>query len=508
MWVSRIVTKNYRCFANKQHIDLSRHVNIFIGPNSSGKSSLLRLFTELENNVLSAGDAANPNGQVSISLTLSNISRARAPQYRDFTKLAAAGDPVLVVQSNPNATMNKDIMFGQTKHVKPAVAQPARIPENLIFPHLAARRTNAYNEQINIERTNTVSTNYENLYSKIDSLLTGKPNRRELFRERCQEILGIDISSFQTSGGKTVGIEIGPDRNIRLPTMGDGAPNVLGLLSDLQMAENSIFLIEEPENDLHPSALRKLLRLVIESASNNQFIVTTHSNVVLRELGAHPDCRIFQLKPDLSQLPPTSEVCAVGKEPSSRLEVLRDLGYDAADLYLHSAWLILEESSAERIIREYLVPWFVPDLAGKLRTIAASGVDDVEPRFANFDRIFLFAHLEPVYGNRAWVVVDGDDKGQEIVSHLKNDYSSWPENHFIALSKADFEFYYPDHFQNAVADVLAINDQQERRAHKKQLLDSLIEWLDSDTDQAKSALQESMKEIIDILQNIQTAIST
>ena len=68
--------------------------------------------------------------------------------------------------------------------------------------------------------------------------------------------------------------------------MGDGVPNVVGLLADLALTKGKMFLIEEPENDLHPSALKALLELVEDGATHNQIVVSTHSNIVARHLGS------------------------------------------------------------------------------------------------------------------------------------------------------------------------------------------------------------------------------
>ena len=51
--------------------------------------------------------------------------------------------------------------------------------------------------------------------------------------------------------------------------MGEGVTNILGLITDLCVAENNIFLIEEPENDIHPKALKALLDLIASKADAN-----------------------------------------------------------------------------------------------------------------------------------------------------------------------------------------------------------------------------------------------
>ena len=73
---------------------------------------------------------------------------------------------------------------------------------------------------------------------------------------------------------------------------------------------------------------------------------------------------------------PRSHIREVDATPAARIEVLRRLGYELSDFELWDGWLILEESSAEVIVR-YLIPWFVPRLA-RIRTVAAGGTSKVE----------------------------------------------------------------------------------------------------------------------------------
>ena len=50
-----------------------------------------------------------------------------------------------------------------------------------------------------------------------------------------------------------------------------------------------------------------------------------------------------------------------------REDLLAHLGHELYDYGLYDGWLILEEASAETIIKDYLINWFVPALAGRLR---------------------------------------------------------------------------------------------------------------------------------------------
>jgi hypothetical protein len=59
---------------------------------------------------------------------------------------------------------------------------------------------------------------------------------------------------------------------------------------------------------------------------------------------------------------PTSTVREVPATREARIGVLRRLGYELSDFDLWDGWLILEESSAEVIIR-YLIPPVATNLA-------------------------------------------------------------------------------------------------------------------------------------------------
>src|SRR5262249_19596834 len=156
-----------------------------------------------------------------------------------------------------------------------------------------------------------------------------------------------------------LGIPVGKHDFIYVEDMGEGVSSLLGLIASLCMADGNLLLIEEPENDIHPEGLKALLRSIVEKSANNQFIVSTHSNIVTKHLGAAPGGKVFKV--ELNYQPgqvPTSTIEEIPGTPEARIDVLRELGYELYDFDLWNGWLILEEASAERIIRDYLIPWF------------------------------------------------------------------------------------------------------------------------------------------------------
>ena len=253
-----------------------------------------------------------------------------------------------------------------------------------------------------------------------------------------------------------------------------------------------------------PKALKKLLELIIQKSKTNQFLITTHSNIVLKYLGAQASSKIFQVSMELIDRLPTSRIREIENTPEERQTVLEDLGYEFFDIDFWSAWLILEESSAEKIIREYLIDWFVPELKGKLRTFSARSLSEVEPKFDDFNRLFVFLHLQSIYRNRAWILIDEGNQESEVIQKLKDKYcsSGWSEESFLQFSEHDFEKYYPEAFNKDIEIISGELNKQKKRTKKKELLESVEAWIKEDENRAKTAFKKSASEVIIILKKI------
>lgn len=351
-------------------------------------------------------------------------------------------------------------------------------------------------------------TNYPpfaNLYPKIDRI--SNPQFQPAYDEyiqACDEILGFRITCTASPDGKKGAYIVKNLDHITLDAMGEGVANLLGLIVDLCIAENKLFLIEEPENDIHPKALKKLLGLISKKSAQNQFIITTHSNIVTKYLGAQDSSKIINVKMTFRDKLPTSSVEYIDT-PEKRRTALEDLGYDLFDFDLWDSWLILEESSAERLIRDVFIPAFTPDLKSKLRTFSAHSISEVESKFIDFNNLFVFLHLQPHYKNKAWVVVDGGEQEERIIEEMRSVYSQsgWNKDQFLQFSEHDFEKYYPEPFQGQVKEILSLTVKGEKRERKKQLLKKVLTWCKEDNSRAKGALEESASEVIELLKNIE-----
>ncbi len=296
--------------------------------------------------------------------------------------------------------------------------------------------------------------------------------------------------------------------------MGDGVINIVGFIAAILSEDNKLYLMEEIENDIHPKALKKLLDLIIKKSANNQFVISTHSNIVIKYLGSTPNAKIHYVdwKPSQDEkIPdtniPTSTVREVESTPEARMKILQDLGYDFYDFELFSAYLLLEESTAETVIRDFLIPQFVPELVGKIKTISCGGVSEIEPRFIDFQRLFVFIHASSIYKNKAWIIADGDADGKENIERVRKNFKDWPKEHFLNFERDNFEDYYPDLFQNKVKEISSIKDKKERRELKKNLVIEVEHWFRSEPETARRDFEKSAGEVIGILRRIASGLN-
>jgi hypothetical protein len=290
--------------------------------------------------------------------------------------------------------------------------------------------------------------------------------------------------------------------------MGEGVANIVGFIVTLLTEDNKLFLVEELENDIHPTALKKLLELIIAKSKNNQFVISTHSNIVLKYLGIVTGCKIFYLEwspwrlvGETRENIHTTQITEVENNPQARIELLEKLGYDFHDFDLYEAYLILEESSAETVIRDFLIPNIVPSLYNKVKTIGAKGVDDLKPRVIDFHRLFVYLHTNPIYKNKAWVVADGDDRGLKVIDDLKTTFKGWSNEYFVNFSERDFEKYYPVRFSKKIQAIDKLKHNQKPLA-KKELLNEVMTWSLTNREQAIQEFGVSAKEVVELLKKI------
>jgi AAA domain, putative AbiEii toxin, Type IV TA system/AAA ATPase domain len=489
--------ENFRSFVKTEAVPLSS-INVFIGPNNAGKSSVLRALSVFQEPTHFQPDIRLGEEKLAVHLELIGVDEFKP--WRQFEIDRARLEVEVEISGQFSSRLR--LPENRRRRVQPL---PATEPNHFVVPYLSKRKTGGYAEDVRKEFAMAVGPDFTHLAAKLSRLGNpGFPGHRRYF-DTCNEILGFTVTAVPSANGQRPGTFLESGDTLAIDQMGEGVPNIVGLLADLALAKGKLFLIEEPENDLHPEALKALLDLLIESSRRNQVVVSTHSNIVARHLGSAAESYLYYVDAERSEMPPEATIEEVPATASARIKVLRELGYSFSDFDLWDGWLLLEESSAERIIRDYLIPWFAPKLA-RVRTVSAGGNSEVEPTFADFNRLVRFTHLEEAYRNAAWVLIDGDTNGVKIVERLRQGYENWEPDRFQCFDEEQFEAYYPNAFDENISAALAITDKQARRQAKKQLLVEVRVWLDEDEQRGRIALERSAASVIGHLQRIESQL--
>jgi len=492
----------YKSIDNSGVIQLGQ-INVLIGENDSGKSAFLEGIYAIQE----GGDLITR--KIRVGRPKAEVRLRLVDAVLDSEGIPVDGDGVVTVSVDysPGST---EIQFHVTQDrdpnapvaPSPGKAIPSKEPSAFIYPLLSKRMIGAMELQPNNDSPERVFATLQNLIWKVQRASDAGHPHSEYYRDAMSSILGFVPTATLADGRTEIGRWANAQNSIPLEQMGRGVLSLVGILTSLANAEGRCFLIEEPENDLHPRALKQVLDLIIASSATNQFIVTTHSPTVLSYLGGLSEAKVISVTKSNDRTP-TSTFQMVPDDPSERLSVMRDLGFELSDVDLVDAWLLLEEATSETFIKRYFVKWFVPELTGRLTTVSCQGVDDVEPRFIAFQRLMVFLHLSGPYRDRIWVGVDDDGAGRRVVSALRLKYAnSISESHFVTFDQGNFEEYYPTEFQAKVSEVLAIEDGKTRKLEKGKLREVVEEWINVDENRAISFFEESAASIVTFLRSI------
>ena len=75
------------------------------------------------------------------------------------------------------------------------------------------------------------------------------------------------------------------DKDLRADLLSDGTVNITALIVALYFEEKDVVIIEEPERNIHPHLISRLIEMMKEASKKKQIIVTTHSPEVVKHAG-------------------------------------------------------------------------------------------------------------------------------------------------------------------------------------------------------------------------------
>lgn len=318
MKIRRLGVRNYRGI-RESSLDFD-DLGIFIGPNASGKSTILDalrfLQTGVERGFASAVAArggiahlawrGGRPGSVELLVSLTEESReyewTAAVERRgyDFTveeRVQMDGEASLVLESKggrgrwwPLDGKSVEIEQTATACALAAASSAASFPGRGIAdfvrrwrfldldPHLMRR-------DCSLSDPSGLEGNESNLAKMLYALRHSAPEVFERVTAATRSVLGVPHSiEPREEGGRFYFVQHEP--GIRYPVHQSGSSSgtlrLLALMAALHASPGTGLIgIEEPENSLHPSALESLTEQVLDAAGRVQFLLTTHSPLVL-----------------------------------------------------------------------------------------------------------------------------------------------------------------------------------------------------------------------------------
>ena len=395
MHIESVHIEGFRCFSTFD-LDLDPQLNIVVGDNECGKSSLLEAINLVLSGQLSGRSARyeldpylfnikmvadyfaglraggkNSPPKILIEAYLHDDGSSAAGQLRGTNNTKRKDCPGLSLAIEPDKKLNDDF-----RAYTSAPDSPALVPVeyyDVVWRSFANNSVNARHLPVRATAidTSTHRSNYgaQRYMSRLVSECLSTEQQRELslayrkLRHSFQEQAGIKAINADLQGlpgaisskKLTVAMDMSArstwDASIAahlddLPfdLIGKGEQSQVKMKLAIGAADDSnILLIEEPENHLSHSNMSRLIDEIKTRGSSKQIILTTHSSFVLNKLGLDK----------IKLLSPSKRPLTFSDLTSETLKFFMKLpGYDTLRLILSPKCILVEGPSDELIVQK------------------------------------------------------------------------------------------------------------------------------------------------------------
>lgn len=382
--LKKISFSGYKSFKNEVSLDNIKNVNLLIGKNNSGKSSVLdvidyifskdnkkkikignikitqTLLEEIYKNYfrkdvhLGIGFSNGPSiYNLGIKLLNKdieyNFEKTGGLNSKDIKVIDKNYDNFNHIEGNINGSANQLFNSLQFKEPLWVAAERNIIPELQLDNHL---KKNVELEPNGNNATNIIAS-YLNDANKSEKLIEDKLLKD--FNSILDDDAHFDrIMVQQIDGDKWEIYLVENDNRYPISEMGSGLKTILLVLLNLIVCndekKSNIFLFEELENNLHPALQRRLFNYIYNYAIDNNSLVfiTSHSHVAVNCFYDKRDASIYHIEKNDG----ISSIRRVDNTMEYSL-ILNDLDVRASDL-LQSNGIIWVEGPSDRV---YIKKW-------------------------------------------------------------------------------------------------------------------------------------------------------
>lgn len=385
--------KNYKCFADDpQGFNEIKPINVIIGKNNSGKSSLIDLIQSVTEGKFEYRQSLWRNGKIPQIVKSDVISEEEISKvfgsgtsggpihgnHYEFGKQWIGKSLTWTVDAKNVSDFHTDPQFGiadSEERYRHIIRQKPLKIRNKIFRRISAERDitpEPTSSTISVGNNGAGATNtIRNYVLKADlpSAIIEVDLLEKLNRIYGPDFEFDDINTREISDNLwEVHLREKSKERLPLSQYGSGFKTVLLALLNITTVPHQLKLdlsslalaIEEPENNLHPALFRKFLLYLRERVENDglTLFITTHSSVAIDVFSTDPLSQIIHVSHDGD----SSIARNVFSYQDSR-GILEDLDVRASDV-LQSNGIIWVEGPSDRT---YINHWISVWSDGKLR---------------------------------------------------------------------------------------------------------------------------------------------
>ena len=481
MFIQKLIVKNFKKFRNAE-FDFNNDINILVGDNATGKSSVLEAIDIALNNTY-GGRALAANLSIDLfnndcvqEFIESDKTQDKLPEilieaYLDgcpehkgtnnslsddreglFVKLGFDADMGThyseFLKENPdldtipiefykiewsNFAWNHVNKF--SKKIRCLFVDPPRL-----HPTFGSRRyiTDIVGSNLEPVTRSLLNLNFRRLKQKFDAEEDVKNVNNELDHDNTVTDKDLQISvdfASQTTWENNLQLNID---DVPFTQIGKGEQHQIQIkLALWQKSKNTnVVMIEEPENHLSHIGLVKLIKYIEENATGQQIFVSTHSSYVLNKLSFEKICLLSKQYIRLSDVD-TSTVKTLKRLP----------GYDTLRAVLSSKILLVEGPSDELLLKKIY-------LNENKKLPEEDGIDIIVVRGIGFKNYLnILKHLQ----HETHVVKDNDHDYEKNITAWASDYDGLEFISIFSAQNDELHSLEPAMIEENAKDIVQLN---------------------------------------------------
>jgi predicted ATPase len=291
-FIQRVVIENFGCI---QHMELPlTPLHCLVGPNDSGKSTVLRALKVGSTLAASGGlDRISDSHWQSGARIAAQMAAQQQHFYLGLTRESGSttilydGSPIARTQGQHGATSGSfrkvevlthhglSVSYGWPNTAYHAVEwslDALRAPSRLFQRGQALRFQDSR------------GTGLPGIY---DVILNQRVQRfLKIQEDVCRLFPTIDRIGLENESDseKVLAFSLKDERRLVLSEGSAGLAYYLAFASLSELEPTAMYLVEEPENGLHPARIREVMAILREISKTTQVVITTHSPLVLNEM--------------------------------------------------------------------------------------------------------------------------------------------------------------------------------------------------------------------------------